>query len=78
VLVANHAAAAAAAGFVNYGSAALIGMVGAIVCGLVQELMDKFGKKYVDDTLDVWACHGVGELQAAVGYCENSSRMRVW
>uniref|UniRef100_A0A383VXJ7 Ammonium transporter n=1 Tax=Tetradesmus obliquus TaxID=3088 RepID=A0A383VXJ7_TETOB len=49
-----------AAGFVNYGSAALIGMIGAITCALVQEAMDRFGKKYLDDTLDVWACHGVG------------------
>jgi ammonia channel protein AmtB len=39
----------------------MIGMIAAIVCALVQEAMDRFGKKYVDDTLDVWACHGVGE-----------------
>jgi hypothetical protein len=40
----------------------MIGMIAAIVCALVQEGMDRFGKKYVDDTLDVWAVHGVGEL----------------
>jgi hypothetical protein len=56
------AAAAAVAGFVNIGSAGMIGMIAAVVCALVQEAMDRFGKKYIDDTLDVWACHGVGEL----------------
>lgn len=39
----------------------MIGMIGAIVCSLVSELMERFGKKYVDDTLDVFACHGVGK-----------------
>eukprot|EP00775_Hariotina_reticulata_P006743 gene6743-6963_t len=49
-----------AAGFVNFGAACLIGFIAAIVCSLVQELMDRYGRKYVDDTLDVFACHGVG------------------
>lgn len=45
----------------NIGGASLIGIIGAVVCSAVQELMDRYGKKYVDDTLDVWAAHGVGE-----------------
>jgi Amt family ammonium transporter len=48
------------AGFVTVGAAALIGIITAVICSLVQLLMDKYGRKYVDDTLDVFACHGVG------------------
>jgi ABC-type nickel/cobalt efflux system permease component RcnA len=67
------AAAAVAAGFVNFGSAAMIGMIAAIVCALVQEGMDRFGKKYVDDTLDVWAVHGVGESHMPHTSCTDSA-----
>jgi len=47
-------------GFVTVGAAALIGIITAIICNLAQLLMEKYGRKYVDDTLDVFACHGVG------------------
>lgn len=49
-----------ACGFVNVGAAALIGLTTAIVCSIAQLLMNKFAKKHVDDTLDVFACHGIG------------------
>ncbi|KAI8462540.1 MAG: ammonium transporter [Monoraphidium minutum] len=49
-----------AAGFVNTGAAFLIGLLASVVCSGVQELMERYGKRYVDDTLDVFACHGVG------------------
>ena len=47
-------------GYVTVGGAALIGIITAMVCSGAQVLMDKYGKKYADDTLDVFACHGVG------------------
>lgn len=49
-------------GFVNTGAAFLIGILGSVISSLVQEGMDRFGRRYVDDTLDVFACHGVGEF----------------
>lgn len=49
-----------ASGFVNSGAAFLIGIIGAVCCSGMQELMERYGRKYVDDTLDVFACHGFG------------------
>ncbi|KAG1652493.1 hypothetical protein FOA52_008359 [Chlamydomonas sp. UWO 241] len=49
-----------AAGYVNYGAAAIIGMVTAIACQLVQAGMEKWGAILVSDTLSVFACHGIG------------------
>ncbi len=43
------------------GAAALIGIFASIICNLTQALMGKYRNKLVDDTLDVFACHGVGE-----------------
>jgi Amt family ammonium transporter len=45
---------------VDVGAAALIGIIGACVCTGAQVLMEHYGRRYVDDTLDVFACHGVG------------------
>lgn len=50
-----------APGFVNVGAAALFGMIGSMVCAGVMELMERFSKYAPDDTLDVFAVHGVGE-----------------
>jgi ammonia channel protein AmtB len=55
------AAAAAAAGFVNTGAAFLIGVIGSVVCSGAQELMERYGKKYITDTSEVFVCHGVSE-----------------
>eukprot|EP00955_Chlamydomonas_euryale_P077764 363022-Chlamydomonas_euryale.AAC.1 len=49
-----------AAGFVNVGAAALIGMIGAAVSALTQLLMSAYMTNVADDTLDVFACHGMG------------------
>ena len=54
------AASVVVTGFVTVGAAALIGIITAVICNLAQLLMEKYGRKYVDDTLDVFACHGVG------------------
>lgn len=47
-----------AAGFVTVGGSMCIGMVGALVSNLVAHVFNE--KSNVDDTLDVWPCHGLG------------------
>lgn len=49
-----------AAGFVNVGAASLFGIIASVVCAGAQELMERWGSKYVDDTLDVFCVHGIG------------------
>mmetsp|Transcript_33129 Transcript_33129/g.98563 ORF Transcript_33129/g.98563 Transcript_33129/m.98563 type:complete len:467 (-) Transcript_33129:307-1707(-) len=46
--------------YVNYGGAGIIGMVVCCFCYGAQFLMVKFGHSKADDTLDVFAAHGVG------------------
>lgn len=48
-----------AAGFVSFGSSLLIGVVAAIVCNLAVHWKTKSD---LDDTLDVFPCHGVGGI----------------
>ncbi len=48
-----------AAGFVSYGSSLFIGIVAAIVCNLAVHWKTKSD---LDDTLDVFPCHGVGGI----------------
>ena len=48
-----------AAGFVSVGAAILIGFIGALVSNLALSLKAKSG---VDDTLDVFPCHGLGGI----------------
>ncbi|KAG1652494.1 hypothetical protein FOA52_008360 [Chlamydomonas sp. UWO 241] len=48
-----------AAGFVNFGAAAIIGIFTAVLCSLAQAGMEKL-RFAADDTLDVFACHGIG------------------
>eukprot|EP00775_Hariotina_reticulata_P009990 gene9990-10145_t len=48
------------AGFVNVGAAFIIGIIGSVICSGVQELMERYGRRYISDTLDVFACHGMG------------------
>lgn len=48
-----------AAGFVSFGSSLFIGMVAAIVCNLSVHWKSKSD---LDDTLDVFPCHGVGGI----------------
>lgn len=47
------------AGFVTIGGAMVIGIVAGIICNCGQKLMEHL-KSRVDDTLDVFACHGLG------------------
>lgn len=55
-----------AAGFINIGAAFIFGVVGSVVCSGALELMERWGSRYVDDTLDVFAVHGIGEWRLAV------------
>lgn len=57
-VVAGLVAITPAAGYVTAGSALLIGLTAGILCNLVARIIK--GKLNIDDTLDVFACHGVG------------------
>jgi Amt family ammonium transporter len=48
-----------AAGFVNYGASIGIGLVAAIVCNYAVHWKSR---STIDDTLDVFPCHGVGGI----------------
>jgi ammonium transporter, Amt family len=48
-----------AAGFVTIGASLLIGFIAAIVCNLALTVKSKTA---IDDTLDVFPCHGVGGI----------------
>lgn len=53
-----------AAGFVTIGSAILIGFFTGFVCNYIAEFLKQ--KLNLDDTLDVFACHGVGGIIGAL------------
>jgi len=52
-----------AAGFVDSTAAIVIGMLAGMICSFTVVLMDRTG---LDDTLDVFACHGVGGIFGAI------------
>ena len=54
------------AGYVTLGAACIIGMITAIICNTGQLLMDKYGHKFADDTLNVFALHGVGGMTGCI------------
>jgi Amt family ammonium transporter len=62
--VCGLAAITAAAGYVNFTAAVIIGLVAGIVCNLVANW--RAGRSKIDDTLDVFACHGIGGIIGAV------------
>lgn len=47
-----------AAGFVTVGGACCIGIMGAVISNLAAHFISE--KSNLDDTLDVWPCHGLG------------------
>jgi ammonium transporter, Amt family len=57
-VVAGLVAVTPAAGFVTTSTAMIIGLLAGVVCNLVARLVKT--KFKLDDTLDVFACHGVG------------------
>jgi hypothetical protein len=70
-------AAFPAAGFVNTGAAFLIGVIGSVVCSGAQELMERYGKKYITDTSEVFVCHGVSEYFLVRASCSSLQSNRV-
>jgi len=59
-IVAGLVAITPAAGYVSVESAVIIGLVAGFACNQVARLVR--GKYKIDDSLDVFACHGVGGL----------------
>jgi len=53
-----------AAGYVNVTSALIIGLAAGIISNLVANW--RAGRSRIDDTLDVFACHGVGGLWGSI------------
>ncbi len=62
--VAGLVAITPAAGYVSLQSAMLIGLITAVVCNSATRLVKK--KLKTDDTVDVFACHGVGGTMGAI------------
>jgi Amt family ammonium transporter len=62
--VCGLAAITAASGYVNLTAAVIIGLAAGIVCNLVANW--RAGRSRIDDTLDVFACHGIGGIIGAV------------
>jgi Amt family ammonium transporter len=53
-----------AAGYVNVSSALIIGLAAGVISNLVANW--RAGRSRIDDTLDVFACHGVGGLWGSI------------
>ena len=62
--VCGMAAVTAAAGYVNFTSAVIIGLAAGIISNLVANW--RAGRSRIDDTLDVFACHGIGGIIGAL------------
>jgi Amt family ammonium transporter len=63
--VCGLAAITAASGYVNFTAAVIIGLSAGIISNLVANW--RAGRSRIDDTLDVFACHGIGGIIGAVG-----------
>jgi Amt family ammonium transporter len=62
--VCGMAAITAASGYVNFLAAVIIGLAAGVVSNLVANW--RAGRSRIDDTLDVFACHGIGGIIGAV------------
>ncbi len=63
-VVAGLVAITPAAGFVTAGSAIIIGLLAGSVCNIVARMVK--GTFKIDDSLDVFACHGIGGLLGCI------------
>jgi Amt family ammonium transporter len=63
--VCGLAAVTAASGYVSVSAAVIIGLVAGVVSNLVANW--RAGRSRIDDSLDVFACHGIGGIIGAVG-----------
>jgi Amt family ammonium transporter len=62
--VSGMAAVTAAAGYVDFTAAVIIGLAAGIISNLVANW--RMGRSRIDDTLDVFACHGIGGIIGAL------------
>jgi len=62
--VCGMAAVTAAAGYVSFTAAVIIGLAAGMISNLVANW--RAGRSRIDDTLDVFACHGIGGIIGAV------------
>jgi Amt family ammonium transporter len=62
--VCGMAAVTAASGYTNFTAAVIIGIAAGIISNLVANW--RAGRSRIDDTLDVFACHGIGGIIGAV------------
>ena len=62
--VCGLAAITAASGYVSFTAAVIIGLAAGIISNLVANW--RAGRSRIDDTLDVFACHGIGGIIGAV------------
>jgi Amt family ammonium transporter len=58
------AAVTAVAGYINFTDAVIVGLAAGIISNLVANW--RAGRSKIDDTLDVFACHGIGGIIGAV------------
>ncbi len=63
--VCGLAAVTAASGYINVTSAVIIGLAAGIVSNLIANW--RSGRSRIDDTLDVFACHGIGGIIGSLG-----------
>jgi len=62
--VSGMAAVTAAAGYIDFTAAVTIGLAAGIISNLVANW--RMGRSRIDDTLDVFACHGIGGVIGAL------------
>jgi Amt family ammonium transporter len=62
--VCGMAAVTAASGYINFTAAVIIGLTAGVISNLVANW--RAGRSRIDDTLDVFACHGIGGIIGAV------------
>ena len=62
--VCGLAAITAASGYVGFMAAVIIGLAAGIICNLVANW--RAGRSRIDDSLDVFACHGIGGIIGAI------------
>jgi ammonium transporter, Amt family len=63
--VCGLAAVTAASGYITVTAAVIIGLAAGIISNLIANW--RAGRSRIDDTLDVFACHGIGGIIGAVG-----------
>jgi ammonium transporter, Amt family len=62
--VSGMAAVTAASGYIDFTAAVIIGFAAGIISNLVANW--RLGRSQIDDTLDVFACHGIGGIIGAL------------